>query len=251
MKTGRITLIALGALLLCAIASSAASVRVTAINLDCAQKAVNIQQMRSVLLYTHPDIMGLHNLPQAREDRGASSLASLAKSVRMYYAYVPASPDAEFGSGLLSRHRISKVGAVSKSPTSRVQGLKAQIKIDSRMLDVAMIRPASAAEGAVAVAAVSQLVKEAKQRHLLVMASFGSGMALDTVKGLGRVGLQDAAVALRATQPTYPAASPKERLDFFLVSPTMRPHIKSVKRIQSGALRGGSDHLPMELTFSY
>jgi endonuclease/exonuclease/phosphatase family metal-dependent hydrolase len=252
MKTCRTLLIALAALLLCAIASSAASVRLTAINLDCAQKAINTQQMRSVLLYMQPDIVALHGLPQPAEARGGNaSVASLAQSMRMYYAYVPAYSGADFGSALLSRYPIRKPAAISDSPTGRLQGLKAEVRIDKKMLDVVMLRPSSAAEGTYAVTAVSQLLKGAKKRYFLVMASFDSGMALDTVKGLGRAGLQDAAVALRSIQPTYPAASPKERLDFFLVSPTMRPHLKSVKRIKSGLLRGGSDHLPVELAFTF
>lgn len=252
MKTGRTLLIALGALLLCAAVSSAASVRMVAVNVDLSKKALNVQQMKSALLYMNTDLVAIHNVPQPAEARGGTaSLASLAQSLRMYQAYVPAYPGADFGSALLSRYPIRKPTAIADSPAKRLQGLTAEIRIDKRMLEVVMIRPTSKAEGDYAVALVSQLLKGARKRHLVLMASFDSGMALDTVKGLGRAGLQDAAVALRSLQSTYPAASPKERLDFFLISPSLRPHLKGMKRVKSALLRGGSDHLPLTLGFSF
>jgi endonuclease/exonuclease/phosphatase family metal-dependent hydrolase len=250
----RVVLVALCALLLSALTSMAAPPpRFRAINLDLTQKAFNAQQMRAVLFYLRPDVLAIHNVrPPADAQGGNGSIASIAGSLNMYSAYEPAYPGADFGSALLSRYRIKKPTPISTSPTKHLQGMKADIVMRTGgTLTVVLVRPTSAQEAKDAVDVVSQLVRGGKKQHLILMASFDTGAAMDTIKAWGRAGLQDAAVALRTVQPTFPADKPAERLDYFLVSPSMRPHLRAIKRIRSAVLRSGSEHVPIELTFTH
>jgi hypothetical protein len=58
-------------------------------------------------------------------------------------------------------------------------------------------------------------------------------------------------VALRKAEPTYPAAAPKERLDFLLVSANLRPYLRGVRVVREAKQRTPAERLPLELTITY
>jgi endonuclease/exonuclease/phosphatase family metal-dependent hydrolase len=247
----RAILFALCLLLLTAAACLAAPVRVKIVSLDTTLNAVDTQQVRTALMYLQPDVLALQSLRDRPEIAGAPGpVASMAKSLRMYYAYEPAYPGADFGSALLSRYPIAKHAPISASAENKLAGLKADLKVRGATVKVALIRPRDQAEAKLSEAAVAKLVREAQKHRLVLMASFDSN-PMDTVKAWGRAGLQDAAVALRKPQPTYPASGPKERLDYFLVNTKMRPNLKSVGVVTDPRLRGKAEHLPIALAIQY
>lgn len=220
------------------------------INLDMNQRAVNTAQLQSALMYLRPDLLAMHSVLAAdglNERTGA--IASMARSLGMYYVYQPAAASGA-GEALLSRHRIVRHSRLSGSTTQAVPGLKAEVKVAGKTLPLVMARPRSAAEGRRCVELVSRILKQEPQRPLVVLASFDPGMAMEAVKGWGRAGLHDAAVALRRAEPTFPALRPTERLDFVLVTPNLRPKLKKIRLIEDSRLRGASDHLPVEVTFA-
>jgi endonuclease/exonuclease/phosphatase family metal-dependent hydrolase len=98
---------------------------------------------------------------------------------------------------------------------------------------------------------VAKLAKEAAKHNFILMASFDSKSAMGTVKAWGREGLQDAAVVLRSAQMTYPAGKPTERLDYILINPAVRPHLKTMGVVKNAQLRGTSGHIPLQLTLTY
>ena len=251
MRT-RIILVALCLLLISAAVSTAAPVRVKVISLDLTLNAMNAQQVRTALLYLQPDVLALQEFrDEAAVAGGPGAVESMAKSLRMYYAYEPAYPGADFGSALLSRYPLRKAAPLSASAVNKLPGMKADLKVHGATVKLALVRPRNAAEAKYSESVVAKLVKEAQAHHFILMASFDSKSGMDTVKAWGRTGLQDAAVALRNLQATYPAGMATERLDYFLVNTRMRPHLKSIGVVKSEKLRSGGEHLPLQLTFLY
>jgi len=246
----RIVLFALCVLLVAAAASMAAAVTVRFVNVDAALNAVDTQQMTSALMYVHPDVLALQQV-QNQAGAGRAAVESMARSLRMYSAYEPAYAGAEFGSAILSRYPIAKSSPLSGSTTNRLLGMKADLKIRRQIVKVALVRPRDAAEATYSDSVVAKLVKEAARHNFILMASFDSQSAMSTVKAWGRAGLQDAAVVLRNAQMTYPAGKPTERLDYIIINPAVRPHLKGVGIVSNAKLRGSSQHLPIQLTVAY
>jgi hypothetical protein len=239
------------ALVLCGVAA-ARPARFRAVSYDLARQTVRHQLVKSLLLYEHADLLGLSNL---REWAGPQSeeppLAALAASLNMYYAYRSAFPGANYGSALLSRYPIRRTGAFSGAKGKRLLGMTAEVDAGGERLRVVLVRPDSPAAGRTASDSVPRIVKAHPDQRLLVMASFDPGAAMGAVKAWGRAGLQDAAVALRREEPTFPAARPVERLDFILISGNLRPGLQESRVIREPKLRGAGDHLPLEVTFAF
>jgi len=246
----RIAFSALCVLLLAAAASVAAAATVKFVNVDAALSGVSTQQMKSALMYVHPDVLALQEL-QNQAEGGRAAVESMARSLRMYFAYEPAYSGADYGSAILSRYPIVKSAPLSGSAVNKLLGMKADVRIGRQIVKVALVRPRDAAEAAYSEGVVDKLVKEAANHNLILMASFDSKSAMGSVKAWGRAGLQDAAVALRSAQMTYPAGKPTERLDYILINPAVRPHLKAMGVVKNAQLRGSSQHMPIQLTVTY
>jgi endonuclease/exonuclease/phosphatase family metal-dependent hydrolase len=246
----RITLAALCLLLLAAAASVAAAATVKFVSADAALSAVNTQQMKSALMYVHPDVLALQQLPN-QAGGGRAAVESMARSMGMYFAYEPAYSGADFGSAILSRYPIAKSAPLSGSAMNKLLGMKADLRIGRQIVKVALVRPRDVAEATYSESVVAKLAKEAAKHNFVLMASFDSKSAMSTVKAWGREGLQDAAVVLRSAQMTYPAGKPTERLDYILINPAVRPHLKTMGVVKNAQLRGTSGHIPLQLTLTY
>jgi len=249
--SARVGIIACCALLLPAFAAIGATSRVRAVSYTLPEDAIASQELRALLLYLQPNILALHDVPAAAAAGSQSQLAALAGSLGMYYAYQPASSRRDPGCALLSRYPVQKVSPLPRSGSQSVTGMSVQVRVGMASLQVAVVRPNSDSARKAAVDIVSRLVKQEPKQHLLLMASFDPGMVMDTVKGWGQAGLQDAAVALKDAQATFPADRPTQRLDFVLVSANLRPSLKEMRVVRNRAARALGGHLPVELTFVY
>jgi endonuclease/exonuclease/phosphatase family metal-dependent hydrolase len=249
MTTTRRIALAAACLLLVAVgASLATAATVKFVSADVALSAMNTQQMQSALMYVHPDVLALQQVPS---EGGRAAVASMARALQMYYTYELADPTADVGSAILSRYQIVRSSPLSGSAANRLLGMKADLRIGRQIVKAVLVRPRDAAEATYSEGVVAKLVKESANHNLILMASFGSKSAMGTVKAWGQAGLQDAAVALRSIQMTYPAGKPTERLDYVLVNPAVRPHLKRTGVVNNAKLRGNSEHLPLQLTVTY
>jgi len=249
---GRVLLLALCVALLSSAAALAAQTRLRAVSFDLTRQSLTHQQLRSLLLYLEPDVVGLHGYRHESPDLpGPGALAALARSLRMYYHFEPVVPGSNVGSALLSRFPLTKASPLSSSSATRVPGMRADLTVAGNRLRLALVRPDSPAASRAASEVVAKLTRESSRRQVIVMASFDPGSAMGAVKAWGEAGLQDASVALRKAEPTYPAAAPKERLDFMLVSANLRPYLRGVRVVREAKQRTPAERLPLELTITY
>lgn len=214
---------------------------------------IRYRELAALLLYAHPDIAVLHNARSLPAAPGQGPVESLARSLRMYYLFEPVLPGRDVGSALLSRYPIRAGGALSASARDPwVPGLRAELSLGKKTLRVMAVRPSSRAEANASGEIVARAVTAQPEAHWLVMASLDPGWGLDAVKAWGRAGLQDAAVASKGkTEPTFPASAPRERLDFILISGSLRAGLGSLKVLRDARARGLADHLPVEVTLAY
>jgi hypothetical protein len=237
-------------------AASQAPLRLRAVNYDLltaqgALEEARYRELGAALLYLRPDIAMFHNARGGLA--GRSALAELSRSLQMYHAFEPWAPGEELGTALLSRYPIRVTHPLSTSAAvGPVPGLRGEVVVTGKLLSVLGVRPGSAAQARAAGEVVAKAVNARPKAQWLVMATFEPGASMEAVKAWGRAGLQDALVASRSKlEPTFPAAQPKDRLDFILISGNLRPGLVSARVPHDARFQRLALHLPVEVTWAY
>lgn len=216
--------------------------------------------LRSLLLYMEADVLVLH-ASRGTTGRASGPVQQVARSMRMYSAYLPAGPEAQTGTAVLSRHRFGQLTTVPLPPEQMklvtVGGI--DVGVGARPLTLLVINAApdadsGATEGAVAgaVEGIAELLAAPPEGHFVVLASFGSeALAQTALEGLTKAGLADVLSTSEAQTFTFTAARPDRRLDFILTSANLERAAPRVRVLTPGGIADLSQHLPVELTLSY
>ena len=243
-------------------AGAATSLRLVNVDLTGAQGPlvpVRYAQLRSLLLYMEADILVLHAARGATGGR-AGHVQQLASSLGMYCAYLPATPEAQVGTAVISRHRFGDAMAVS--PQEEQGGLVTvggiDVRVGARPLTLLVMKAAPAGESGATEAAVARAVEGIAELlgarpsgRFVALTSFGSeALAQAALEGLTQAGLVDALSASGRKAFTFPAARPDQRLDFILTSSNLERAAPRVRVLIPRGIAGLSQHLPVELTLS-
>jgi endonuclease/exonuclease/phosphatase family metal-dependent hydrolase len=219
-----------------------------------AAPATSYRQVKALLMYAQPDVVALQNARGEAKAGGKdnSPLATLARSLGMYYAFAPATPGREIGCGLLSRYPIRSSSPLAAAGEASLAGLQAQIEYMRHLTSVILVRPEDAQSSNAAVAAVAALVAADRQGSYLVLGSWDAAADADAaVQAWTTAGLAEAGAALgKRTPATYPQAKPTERLDRVLVSQDLRPSLRTVEAVHHPTVRAVSDRLPLQVTLA-
>ena len=217
-------------------------------------------EARSLLLYMAADVLVLH-ASRGTTQRASGPVQLLARSMRMYSAYLPAGPEAQTGTAILSRHRFGQSTTVPLSPEQMALVTVGAIDVGAGAdpLTLVVINAAPAAdsddaEGAVAAAVegIAELLAARSEGHFVVLASFGSeALAQAALEGLTRAGLADVLSTSGGQAFTFTAARPDKRLDFILTSTNLERAAPRVRVLTASGTADLSQHLPVELTLSY